>query len=102
MHRLNDLRRVGTRKSFREREQIYTRGSPCEFVYLVDAGEVINVVVSPEGHELVIQRASKGDIVPLTGLLQDGGAYRTDCIAQTECKVTEVAASDLRPILAKR
>jgi CRP-like cAMP-binding protein len=104
MHRLNDRRRAGTRKSFREREQIYARGSPCEFVYIVDAGELINVVVSPEGHELVIQRAGKGDIVPLTGLLllQDGAAYRTDCIAQTECKVTEVAASEVRAILAKR
>ena len=99
MHRLNILRRLGTATRFRAGAIIYERGSPAETVYIVESGEVIKKITSPEGHEIAIQRAVPNEMIPMTSLCASGGRYQTDCTAHTDCELTAVGVPALRRAL---
>jgi CRP-like cAMP-binding protein len=98
MDPLLTLQALGKPARYKAKQRIYIKGAQAREVFILNSGEALNILVSPDGHELVLQRVCPGDLVPMTGLLGDG-IYQTDCIAQTNCEVTHMAASTLRKVL---
>src|SRR5687768_328152 len=98
MDALLTLRALGKPARYKARQRIYAKGARACEVYILNVGEAVNVLVSPDGHELVLQRVCPGDIVPITGLLGDG-IYHSDCVAQIDCEVTHVQVTALREAL---
>jgi CRP-like cAMP-binding protein len=92
------LQALGKPVRFRAKQRIYSKGAQARDVFILNSGEALNILVSPNGHELVLQRVCPGDIVPMTGLLGDG-IFQTDCVAQMDCEVTQVRVSALRTAL---
>ena len=98
MDPLLTLQALGKPARYKARQRIYAKGAQAREVFVLNSGEALNILVSPDGHELVLQRVSPGDIVPMTGLL-GGGIYQTDCVAQIDCEVTHVPVLALRKAL---
>jgi len=98
MDPLLDLRSSGRSARYRPRERIYTKGVPAREVFILESGETVNALTSPDGHELVLQRVCCGDLVPITALLGDG-SYQTDCIALTDCEATRLDVQTVRKVL---
>src|SRR5215210_308389 len=86
MDSLGGLRSFGRVVRFRPRDRIYSKGEPAREVFILKSGQAANSLLSADGHELVLQRVSPGEIVPITALLGDS-VYRTDLIALTECDI---------------
>jgi len=67
-------------------------------VFILKSGQAANSLLSAGGHELVLQRVSPGEIVPITALLGDS-VYRTDLIALTECDIVRVEVVVARKVV---
>jgi CRP-like cAMP-binding protein len=98
MDPLLTLQALGKPARYKARQRIYAKGAQAREVFILNSGEALNIVVSADGHELVLQRVCPGDIVPMTGLLGDA-IYQTDCVAQVDCEFTRVPVPALRTIL---
>ena len=98
MDSLGGLRSFGRAVRFHPHHRIYSKGEPAREVFILKSGQAANSLLSAGGHELVLQRVSPGEIVPITALLGDS-VYRTDLIALTECDIVRVEVVVARKVV---
>lgn len=76
---------------------VFHRGDPVERLYVVKSGAIRLVRHGSDGHPVVLQRASPGDILAEASVFS--AHYHCDAIALTDSATAAFAVSDIRRLL---
>ncbi|CAN7227738.1 Crp/Fnr family transcriptional regulator [Rhizobium sp. LjRoot254] len=76
---------------------VFHRGDPVERLYVVRSGTIRLLRHQEDGHPVVLQRASRGDILAEASVVS--AHYHCDAIALTEAVTEAFAVPDIRRLL---
>jgi CRP-like cAMP-binding protein len=86
-----------TKRVFAPGAAVFHRGDPVERLYVVRGGTIRLLRHQEDGHAVVLQRASSGDVLAEASVFS--AHYHCDAIALTEAVTEAFAAPDIRRLL---
>lgn len=87
----------GTERIFAPGAAVFHRGDPVKRLHVVRSGSIRLLRHQEDGHPVVLQRASGGDILAEASVFS--AHYHCDAVALTESETDAFAVSDIRRLL---
>ncbi len=94
----NALRPIGRSRTLLKDASVFHKGEPVRAVFLVVEGDIRLARFAPDGSEIALHRASRGDFFAEAAL--DSPRYHCDAIATRDTTLIEFPAAGVRELLA--
>lgn len=95
------LRAIGRTRRFRNRQTIFSRGDPGDFLAIVESGVARISLFNPDGRELALALVGPGEMIGEIGVL-DRQPRTADAIAIGAVELCVVSAAEVQELIRSR
>ena len=96
---LKDLSSERKLKTYKKKSSIFLEGSPCQWLYFINRGQVKTYKTNEDGKELVTGILGSGDFLGYMALLDNAQGYTETATALQETEVSLIPPADFFRLL---